>query len=210
MDYETRIKKFYSAWINAIDMSVAENGPIETWTYPEGTPNNYERDYEIVNTYILPYLNIVSKNKNQPNNWQVKRTNGNNDIYDYSQYCLKDGMCFSVFDMRYDGRTVRAMRSNELYSAFNTGVIMAVTVDLNGPKGPNIAGIDALFLGSVHKDLNTGAYVTTAFKSQVPLTDSQIQTKKNNCKNNTDIHDCAYFIIKNGFKYPDFYPIKIK
>lgn len=71
------------------------------------------------------------------------------------------------------------------------------TVDLNGLKGPNMYGNDVfVFLvqfGSINR--------------LVPLSVDENDCTANSSNNATD-RRCAGKIIKNGWKFPDDYPIK--
>lgn len=97
---ETRLAKFYSVFNQAIRLSVAENGDVDTWddywsasgnTYKDGQAQDNETGVEgAFETYLKPYMQIAYKKKIY--------YNGKNQTL----YVLMDGSAFSYrhFDTR--------------------------------------------------------------------------------------------------------------
>ena len=56
--YSTRLKSFYTSMSQAILASESVNGPKEYWGVEA---NNDEKMLDVFNTYITPYLNLISK-----------------------------------------------------------------------------------------------------------------------------------------------------
>ena len=56
--YSTRLKSFYTSMSQAILTSESVNGPKEYWGVEA---NNDEKMLDVFNTYITPYLNLISK-----------------------------------------------------------------------------------------------------------------------------------------------------
>ncbi|MBO5434202.1 hypothetical protein J6A31_00055, partial [bacterium] len=88
---QTRLKKFYTTFNQAILRSVNDNGPFDGWLY--NNPNVYDGDGNLVNQtannssvfnlYLRPYLNVIQTQ-------QVMYTND----YDSILYYLADGSAF--------------------------------------------------------------------------------------------------------------------
>ena len=57
-----KVKKFYNTINNAVNLSAAENGDVNTW-FPEKKDNTYEENAKFVRTYILPYLKYTKAEK---------------------------------------------------------------------------------------------------------------------------------------------------
>lgn len=174
-----QFKKAYSTLANAEKMAVADFGDSLYWDY-----TNVDT---FVNTYYVPYLNILT-NKTNNNDYDVKNLNGkvvatwkkwpnhssSKDLY------LADGMV-----IKYWG--------NNQYYVF--------TVDVNGPKNPNTFGKDIWdFEFLVHKKLTPkgmGYNWTDDFMS-------------NGCKTYTPVSGfgcvCSGLLLRNGYKIDKKYP----
>jgi len=148
----TALKKNYSVLNNALNLAIAENGPIGSWNMETITFNNEDRaeggdpgeatdDFRSLDN-ITKYLNIAKDCGNSVNgcfSHQYKRMNGQNErnfenLPYYRKFILNDGTL-----MAFQGYGVDAEKGE-------------VWVDVNGAKGPNVVGKDMfLFLIDTNK-----------------------------------------------------------
>ena len=92
---ETRLKKFYSIFNQAILQSVAKNGPFEGWQYwndaktgEDGVVINRQEDHKkSFDLYLAPYLKIYKVEK-------LKYSTGNFAGEEFYMYYLADGSAF--------------------------------------------------------------------------------------------------------------------
>lgn len=131
----TRFKKVYSTLSQAINKSIADNGPISSWLDSSytGTSDDF------IDKYFRPYLNITKDCRSGNNK-------GKNDC-DFTFYnqvgSKRDGV------QQYgkpkiilgDGTRIGFMFSNTASDKF-----MYIVTDINGKKGPNKYGRDVFSL----------------------------------------------------------------
>ncbi|MBR6163005.1 type II secretion system protein, partial [bacterium] len=135
----TAFKKSYSIVSQAIAKSQMENGPLETWDFPSSVNN--ETTAQVVEKYILPYLQVAKNCKTESGkdcfsaNTTYKKING-------SDYQIVDSL-----DKRYrfvlnDGSlvSIEVVPNSCLTTAKKRCIIFQV--DINGKKGPNQLGRD--------------------------------------------------------------------
>ena len=84
---ETRLKKFYSVFNQAIQRSIADNGEMQNWEYFSDTGNNMSAQdiKNKFNQYLKPYINIVSE----------KDMTSENGERSFVVYYLSDGSAFA-------------------------------------------------------------------------------------------------------------------
>lgn len=137
----TSLQKFNSTMQQAIKLSEADNGQIETWDFPTDSST-----VTFLNTYIIPYLNVAQKCElatttacwntvYEPNGTDATATG---DLINYSytntwmaKYVLQDGSELGFFG--------------------NGTGFFQVLVDINGAKKPNTMGNDVFAFLLVQK-----------------------------------------------------------
>ena len=186
---ETKLTKAVSTLNQAIKMSEAENGEMETWD------KNLPYD-EFINKYLRPYIKVEQIcHKQKPCGYKDGsvwtylngRTNGtycSPYSFNRSGFISTDGV-FYVFAYRNTGET--GVRDND----------KIIIIDINGPEKPNVMGQDVFFLKRIEAEdsiLPWGA-------------DKGMTTITGNCSKNGSGHYCAALIRTNGWKIPNNYPL---
>ena len=121
--YATRFKKAYSELYNAIKLSEAYNGISSDWNI-NFSENQQENSKMFTDKYILPYyknLKFCSFGRNEPNCGEVYGGNSAN-------YITQNGTGMSFY-------------INENYNGYK---FIAVVIDINNSKKPNLFGNDAM------------------------------------------------------------------
>ena len=184
----TQLKKSYSELNQAIKMSVYENGDTDGWTL-ENALSTVEGHIEYGDKYIAPYLKISHKaggvkgwwtcnpHQNFPGLYCVlsKSKKSNYSAWIPYIYYLQSGSTFSV-------------------GGWNSTVI---TVDVNGIKGPNVAGYDVYTFSISNNSLSSPKW-----NSKDTWSCSADSTHSYNG------WACASRIIDNGWTVPKDYPWK--
>ena len=181
------VKEAYSILNNAIKMAVAENGPVEDWTWPDTTTDSLtEQNANYIIDVLKPYLKFsqICYSANGCMGADYKNFYGDSgwgywaDLWVYGKAILKNGMAMSI------NRTG--------YGSAMTKTYWQILVDINGKKGPNRYGYDVfLFLYTSNKLIghNWGS-------------DYCKFGKQRNFAGAT----CSYWILKHGnmdYKYRD-------
>jgi len=96
---ETRLKKFYSTFNQAIQRSVVENGDFENWDYFMDSDAKAEKVDANFQKYLAPYIKIIDKKI-------VTDASG----YETIVYYLPDGSAFSY--MAHENREINYYISN--------------------------------------------------------------------------------------------------
>lgn len=143
------LQKAYSALSQAINRSIVDNGPVKNWDFPT-TQYDGNQCLQFVQTYLSPYLNIskncglMSVNSScWPPVTSIKKLDGTNqpainNVYSVlgnTNYILSDGMTLNI---TYAG---------------SGGV--AILVDINGLKKPNMMGKDIFSFIFFQNDIPT-------------------------------------------------------
>ena len=179
---ENRLKKSYAIINQALNMAVAENGDIINWEFPQS--NAIDENYKFVQTYILPYLNVIKDCKGGKSCWADKEylMNGNLDN------TIRNASCIMKFVL-LDGSSVA------LY--FSSDTVGHLYLDVNGKSKPNTRGKD-IFEFVVVKNFVDGSYIKPkGYNSSKSVIIS-------NCQNNG--FTCAKILMDNGWKFPKDYP----
>ena len=188
---ETRLKKFYSTFNQAIQRSITDNGEVTTWDYFSNTGNNMKAD-EIkskFNKYLRPYMNIIDEK-------MFEDSEGRSFIV----YYLPDGSAF-------------AYNSNHIRDVFffpkNVDKII-VSSNLNSIRGNSCWVFVFMPLQNnvywkyhYNKGLEPNLYDWDGNESSLYEGEKDL-----NCKD-TGVY-CTAIIQHNGWKVPKNYPRKIK
>ena len=96
---ETRLKKFYSTFMNALQISQAENGDFTTWNFPSqnlGSDQAINETADFYNTYFFKYMQGIKKCKpRECVDITVDAEISANGL-NYSRYIFSDGSCFAL------------------------------------------------------------------------------------------------------------------
>ena len=206
---EVQLKKTFSDFKNAVTLSEVENGSYYNWDYSLNSK-------EFVNKYIAPYMHLTP-------------------CFGYGQsYGVKDG-CFvkkppflgfyaynrdlTNLSIITDVQTKYLLSDNRAVSFFNgihdKNKYLEFYVDVNGPKGKSIMGVDVFHFyllvgggrcGGLHLGASAANYGTWCRGDD--------NHKMKTCLGQIEIPypgaSCGYFLEKNDFKFPKDYPLKLK
>ena len=200
---QTRLKKFYTTFNQAILRAVDEHGPYEGWNYwVEARDNNGvlipqpEAISMAFNLYLRPYLNVIQEQK-------VIYTDGTYTTL----YYLSDGSAFAYHvslsrDMYYFPK--KPVECLKLSSAQRGGVCQ-FTFEFNPLGLMNRVGNNP----SQWKHLKDKGL--EPFKFQWYGNVEQLYTHSYyGCKNGTAPEYCAAIIQYNNWEFPPDYPKKIR
>ena len=200
---ETRLKKFYSMFNQAIQRSVVENGDFENWDYfmqgklvkdKNGNyPDNSATIEENFDKYLAKYIKIV--NKKRVKNVEIV----NNEKLDFLVYYLPDGSSFA-FTM---------LENREIYY-FISDIEKCIKLSLNEQSG------SCRFTFQFYPIDDTDKWKYLYKKGLEPYYhkwNGQIDSLYNDSTygcNSSNPHYCTGLIHQNGWKIPKDYPKKIK
>ena len=182
-----RLKKVYSTMNNAANLSVVDNGSMDTWEYP--TSSYYDNGIiTFFRKYYMPYLN------------------GATECID-SNCFMKKKYTVSPDGLFYAGYIVTLADGTFLYflGNINAGYFW-MFADINGEKRPNIVGKD-IFVFDIYK-YNGGGY-KVKFWNILLNTDDLKRAEAYGCNANSPRYkgfNCGALIQKSGWKIPDDYP----
>ena len=140
-----QLKKMYSVMSQTLLYTVQKDGDYSSLSLPE---DNLASVKEWYNSALKPYLKITNECFNEAGCWAdsgTKTLNGQSPYWDAGDVGLGYGIV--VFNT-VDGYSVnidsyRASSDGEFWGAgIDTGNFIAIYVDINGKKGPNILGKD--------------------------------------------------------------------
>lgn len=183
-----KLKHAYALLSEAIKLSEAENGPINTWNWEIMGPTCGCSEPEFfVKTYIYKYLNGVTTTNHTQNfkggRWTPKTINGGIVNSGCGIHAIND---YHV--------SVNPCDSNGQYK---TGLI--IILDINGNAGKDEYGKD-VFAFHIHQD-----YGFSTFRIQY---DIQNQDRTYGCNTNSTGATCARMIMKDNWEIKEDYPIK--
>ena len=197
---ETRLKKFYNTFNQALLRSIEVNGPYDGWGYFRSESWNSEGKYTLtkddfdasVNLYLADFLNIIQKQ-------EVNYTNGNSSYL----YYLSDGSAFSF--ALYNNRDTYYFpkdpeRCLKLPAVDRVGVCMFYFIFL--PKGNQTQD------WRYHKDKGLEPWMWLWDGKSESLYDDKIRAQ--GCNKNENGAFCTALIMHNSWKFPSNYPRKIR
>ncbi len=143
----TKLQKVFSTFSQAINRSIADNGPIDEW-YSSETQNNAINYF---NTYFRPYLQITPCSSYSECGYSKSRpwSYSNNAVYDWylsgtsptrDFFHLNDGVFVAI-------KTGHGGASDGWWAYDENATII---IDLNGGKGPNKFGRDVFVAQAVN------------------------------------------------------------
>ncbi len=184
-----RLKKTYSALANTTNLAIAEHGPVEGWTLPEGTKNN---SVKFANTYLVPYLKVAKNCEDKADGeCEFKFSYLNKAVSmpmpsSYARFYLNDGTLLAVM-------SVLDTNGNLSYAM--------VYIDVNGQKLPNTDGKDMFYyMYYVNQPAGRGKFVPYKLGLE------RENLKANFCAKTNNGDGCAALIMKDGWEMRDDYP----
>ena len=194
----TKLKKTYSAINQAIDISVIENGPVDTW---QGTSQEKIRDY------IIPYFKV-------------------REVITLPEARRRAGKYYEISGNQERGLTIMGigeadnrayainLRDNTQIWIIHSSILMTFLVDLNGSKKPNTFGKDVFmlryFINDNYFDFDSKCDGGTAKYQKRSVEDLKIgnpcRSDKYGCNKNGRGMWCGALIEASGWKFPKDYP----
>lgn len=195
---ETRLKKFYSLFNQAIKLSVAENGEVEGWdSYWDASKNIYDEDGNVKENsdvvdaafekYLAPYMKVMTKKR-------VKESRNRT----LTLYVLADGSAFTY--RSYDTRDITFFPKNP---------------EKCMQKNPYVGVCAFLFIFYPINNADTWKYhYQQGFEPYMYDWDGKKESLKDNktygCNSDGNGYMCGTIIKLNGWKIPADYPRKIQ
>ena len=185
-----------------MQMSQVYNGPVSSWNFPETA--TVEKSREFFNTYFKPYIKAEECRENTEEACGVGVGS-----FDY-QYTLPNSSSFAV-QAGSEGINGNHSTNNSPY--------IAILVDINGPEGPNVTGIDAFYfpvIKACNYRLLPAGWTPTVTKEDVLNGTYVWENEPCMCQDvdtNSEIFDfqqtrcCALLLYLDNFKIKDDYPI---
>ena len=209
--YLASLKKLYANLLNSQILINAEYGLPSSWQLSSVNSDNNDANTKIAQYYadkiggvskfcgfssVHPFtLGCVSGSVNDyktlnglsemQNNWYNM-----NGLYHYTyQYALKDGSTVAIlFKTNANGGIFWEMISNQIVAIF--------VLDVNGNAKPNRIGKDIYFLMLKDDKLQPSPYSKG---------NDNITFEQSDCSKTGLGYSCAYYIMQNGWKFPDDY-----
>lgn len=178
---ETKLMKFYSTIKNIEDLSVSDNGQIDSWALAVGD------GIDNFSTYYEPYLKY---------NQKITCTySGNDPCRNFATYQVVNSTSTNYLG----GTTAYFLLDGSILYSFNniaTSVIyMEIFIDLNGYSAPNQFGKD-VFAFYITKNNQMYGFVPIATGTNPNYA----------CSTGNYGWECAVLLAKNGWKFPNNYP----
>ena len=207
-DTSARLKKFYSAFNQAILLSTVQNGPVSGWPDQQIVYHDSEALYDWFEKYLAPYFSTLKD----------CREGGANCIGNYKIYNPAKGTYSNIAQMAKDGVYYIFADGGSIYlytgggvteaGLTNGGIGLEMYYDTNGYKRPNTIGKDIFSFGfSVTQDATNfikckgcingckDGYVTS-HNSRTELLDA--------CKR--EPATCSCLLMADGWEFKDDYP----
>ena len=201
-DASARLKKFYSAINQAINLSTVDNGPPSSWS-DDLTYHDADELYNWFDKYIMQYMVVVKKCKDGKSN-----CTGNYKFCLYPGKCGATSASTEVLYVFGDGSMITAITGGGYDSETNIvkGLTIHVRMDTNGYKKPNTLGQDVFsFRISINKDFHY-----TTCDDHKSLTGGAVSLKGKRedllsaCK--TDPQTCTCLLMYDGWEFKKDYP----
>ena len=208
-EIETKLKKTISVLNNALLRATVDYGAVSGWTEFNSTlsPNTF------TTKYIAPYVITTRKISND------RREGLTMEELGYKSYLIKDPTGNVAPYMPISAQKFPRILLGDgtiilrLVTLTNANSIIYV-VDINGPKGPNVAGKDFFYFaleGRLENPTVLPAGLINAKKDnstgEVTIEERTIDDLKTNCADTGTY--CAAIIQKQGWKITKDYPVKI-
>lgn len=184
----TQLKKDYSQFTQALEMSKIDNGDFTGWDYSGDTV--YDKSKNFTDKYIAPYLKVIKQCK-------VNASDDKNTCY-FSPTGL-NGVKDVIGNMSGYETLILADGSKLVISAENP-IYKVIYFDINSSKGPNTLGKDVF---PFEFSLKTGRFKPRYAYETVEET---IEDKAQGCNKNQNGLACANLIMLQGWEITKDYP----
>lgn len=198
-ELEVRFVKSYKTIIYAVNMAVAQNGPIETWDWKDRVTVKERNDF--IKEYFLSYLNVAkfcpdSSVKGCFPDVIYKLLNGSK----WKKITNSSGQVLLA-----DGTSVDFSLYSACASVDKLKKCLIFRIDTNGPKKPNVVGLDYhefIFYPASGEFLPHGINIESSYDEKTNRFEKNTLEKiQANCnKNGGPGWFCSARIIQDGFK----------
>lgn len=188
-----QLKKAYSTFAQALVSSQYDNGNSSEWETTEPS-STYDDNLKYFETYWKPYLRIVKMCKTMAEcGYDIKNYASVSDRSNFKYY----GQASNVPGFIYGDGTYAYLRPYSYNSTSdNPQLFQMLSIDLNGPKKPNIIGRDVFQF-----QINISKGVISGVGDKNNCTISKIN---NNVSENP--RSCGQKILSDGWEILDDYP----
>ena len=184
-----QLKKAYSPFAQALVSSQYENGNSSEWETTEPS-STYDDNLKYFETYWKPYLRIVKMCKTMAEcGYDITGYAALADRNTFNRY----GQVINVPGFIYGDGTYAYIRPYPLNDSRET--LQLLSIDLNGPKKPNIIGIDVFQF-----EINTSKGVITGFGAKENCTINKV------FENTERSRACGGKILSDGWEILSDYP----
>ena len=197
-EVEVRLKKFYSTFSNALLLSVAENGEMEYWDFPE-EQNNGEQMSAFVNKYLFPYFTGIKECSYEDSTsgsicTQISNHLEPGDYYRHPVYIFMDGGCFSI--LKGGGNENQGM--------------MHIKYDINCLGKPNESNKDMFDFAVSFEEGKSFKFKAGGADTFNATTREQLMRSCINAESSPHSNAaCAALIQYDGWQIKDDYPYKL-
>ena len=189
--FSAQLKKAYSTFSQALMMTQEFNGPSDTWWTLEPS-STYEENLKYFELYWKPYINVLQIcEKMKDCGYKITGYASVADLKNYKWYGPNNNVPGFIFG---DGTYAYIRPYNGNSTADNPQKLQLLSIDLNGPKNPNIIGIDVFqFM------INTDKGVITGFGEGHFCTIDMIDDVE-------DSRSCGSKVMSDGWEFAPDYP----
>lgn len=183
----TRIKKFYSVMSQAVNMSIANNGEVTSWTKiaedhsNDANYNNAQNAYDFFMTYLAPYIKYLSIDKT---------TKGEEENKEYE---------------------VKVVFNDSSIAYLHNGACLDISFDYNGTKLPNTFGKDKFTFTLCTSEATIQGYYGQAsanpFQTYTPVALNTREKALEKCKTNP--YTCSALLKFDNWEFAKDYPHKL-
>ncbi len=190
--FSAQLKKAYSTFSQALMLSQEFNGPSNTWWTLEPS-STYEENLKYFELYWKPYLKIIQMcEKMSDCGYKINNYASVSDLKNYRYY----GQLDNVPAFIYGDGTYAFIRPYNLNSTVdNPQKLQLLQIDLNGPKNPNILGIDVFQF-----EINISKGIITGYSNPDKCTVSEIKNSTENAR------ACGAKVMSDGWEFAADYP----
>lgn len=190
--FSAQLKKAYSTFSQALMLSQEFNGPSNTWWTLEPS-STYEENLKYFELYWKPYLKIIQMcEKMSDCGYKINNYASVSDLKNYRYYGQRDNVPAFIYG---DG-TYAFIRPYNLNSTVdNPQKLQLLQIDLNGPKNPNILGIDVFQF-----EINISKGIITGYSNPDRCTVSEIKNSTENAR------ACGAKVMSDGWEFAADYP----
>ncbi len=189
-----RLKKCYSTFAQALDNSIARNGIVENWEFPDGLSER--GSYYFFRQYLKPFLILTRDCKNSTAdqcNYTFKELDGTEKALNatWARFFLNDGTFVAI-----------QSNSNDKYK------VVYFYIDTNGKKRLNVVARDIFMFEYWIQNDDNPEYVGRFLPFGHEYTRDELisNSNLNNCNRARNGNYCAALIMKDNWQIIQGYP----